>query len=156
MTKFKAFIFDFDGVFTNGKISFDEKGNSYKSYNMKDGMGLKLLRDKKIPYFLISGDYSTITEHIAKRLKFKEYHLGISKKKSILLEIIERYELLPKEVCYMGDDINDIECFQLVGYGACPANAVKAVKKKANSVSLNGGEGCVRQLIDLMISSGMI
>lgn len=156
MSKFKAFIFDFDGVFTNGKITFDELGNSYKSYNMKDGMGLKLLRDRNILYFLISGDSSKITEHIAKRLQFKEYHLGISKKKNILLEIMKRYDLNPEEVCYMGDDINDLECFELVGFSACPNDAVDEVKKKANPSNLNGGEGCVRQLIDLLIAEGRI
>lgn len=149
----KAVIFDFDGVFTNGKVFFLPDGTKFKSYNVKDGMALKLLRDYEIPYFMISGDNSKSTEEIAKHLKFTEYHTGIENKYELLKIIISKHNLKLDQIMYVGDDINDLEIMKDKRIlSACPNDAIEEVLEKVVYISpMNGGNGAVRDIIENMI-----
>lgn len=149
-SKPKAFFFDFDGVFTDGKVTMHNDGNITKSYNIKDGMGLKILRDNKIPYFLISGARSKGTARIANHLKFKHWYCNVSNKLEKFTKICKKYNFHADEVAYIGDDINDIEILSMIKYSACPNDAHDSVKKVSKYIlTKNGGNGCVREFIDM-------
>jgi 3-deoxy-D-manno-octulosonate 8-phosphate phosphatase (KDO 8-P phosphatase) len=154
--KIKAFIFDFDGVFTDGKVQYTSNGEKSKSYNIKDGMGLKILRENGIKYFLISGDHSMAVMRIAEHLKFEEIHIGVENKYLRLIEILERYKLSMNDILYMGDDINDLDIMREAGTIACPNDAIDDVRELVESqygiVSDKcGGNGAVRDVIDKII-----
>jgi len=157
----KLVIFDFDGVFTDGKCYFDENHNIKKYYDIKDGMGIKLLKDNKIKTGLISS-FSTdknvllneqnINRSIITHLNFDYIYIGDDKKINILNKWIEELDLNYDNVSYIGYDLNDIELFKLVKYSACPNNAVNECKDIVNYTCKNkGGEGCVREFVEKII-----
>ena len=155
----KLVCFDFDGVFTNGDIMY--QGDTInKKYNIKDGMALNILKENNIKSCLITGykkiDYLINNIHIkniAEHLKFDYIHLGCSNKLDILNEIIKNLNITYSEIAYIGDDINDIEIMEKVGFSACPNDAVKECKNIVNYICINkGGECCVREFVDKLIS----
>ena len=156
-------IFDFDGVFTDGKCYFDEKSNIKKYYNIKDGMGIKLLKDNKIKTGLISS-YSTdknillneldIDDAIITHLKFDYVYIGCEKKINILNNWMKELNINYDSLAYIGDDINDIENLKLVKFSPCPNDAVNECKQLVNYICENkGGEGCVREFVDKIINN---
>jgi YrbI family 3-deoxy-D-manno-octulosonate 8-phosphate phosphatase len=157
----KFVVFDFDGVFTDGKCYFDSNNNILKYYNVKDGMGLKILRDNNIKTGLISS-YSTDkniifknNEDIITHLRFDYKHIGNSDKKITILEKwIEELEINFTNVAYIGDDINDLDIIEKVGFSACPIDSIDQCKYKVNYIcKKKGGEGCVREFIDYLIEN---
>lgn len=150
---FKLIIFDFDGVFTDGNIIFDNNGNPLKHYNAQDGMGIFQLHEKKIPIGVISGwRHNPSQEAILNHLKIKRVSLGSNKKLTILKEWCEELNIELKDVAYMGDDINDLEVMKEVGFVACPNDAVTEVKEIADFISKKtGGNGVVREFCDYII-----
>ena len=157
----KFVVFDFDGVFTDGKCYFD-KSNIKKYYNIKDGMGLSILRKNDIQYGLISS-YNTekqilineknVNNQIINHLKFKYKYIGKGNKLQILDSWLKELNLDYTNVAYLGDDINDIEIMKLVNYSACPNDAVRECKEIVNYICKNnGGNGCVREFCELIVS----
>ena len=154
----KIICFDFDGVFTNGKI-YEENGCINKYYDVKDGMGLSLLREHEILTCLISNyksqfqvkyNNSIIIEH----LKFDIISIGNNNKLETLNDILLKHNLNWDEVAYIGDDINDIQVMMKVGYSACPNDAVQECKNIVNYIcNKKGGEGCVREFIDIILKN---
>jgi len=158
----KFVVFDFDGVFTDGKCYFDEF-NIHKYYNIKDGMALSLLRRKNIQYGLISS-YSTekdilineknVDEQIINHLNFKYKYIGRGNKLEILNKWLQELDLRYENVAYIGDDINDIEIMNLVKYSSCPADAVDLCKSTVNYICKNkGGDGCVREFVETIVNN---
>ena len=157
MTNIKLVCFDFDGVFTNGKI-YMKDGCMNKYYDVKDGMGLALLKEHGVMTCLISNYKSQFTvcyndNIIIEHLKFDIVSIGNMKKIDTLNEIILKYGLTWNEVAYIGDDINDIPVMTKVGFSACPNDAIIDCKNIVNYIcTKNGGEGCVREFIDIILN----
>lgn len=154
----KLVCFDFDGVFTNGKI-YEKDGNMNKYYDVKDGMGLALLKERGILTCLISNYKSQFTinyngNHIIEHLKFDIVSIGNNKKLDTLNEIICKNNLTWDEIAYIGDDINDIPVMMKVGYSACPNDAIEDCKNIVNYIcNKTGGNGCVREFIDIILNT---
>jgi arabinose-5-phosphate isomerase len=157
----KSVIFDFDGVFTDGKCCFDANDNIIKYYNVKDGMALSLLKQQNIKVGLISS-YNTKKEiklneknidgEIINHLKFDFYYVGERKKMDVLNEFIKSENIHYNEIAYIGDDINDIEIMSKVAFSACPSDAVEKCKNVANYVcEKRGGDGCVREFVEKIL-----
>ena len=150
--------FDFDGVFTNGKI-YDKDGYMNKYYDVKDGMGLALLKEHNIITCLISNYKSQFkvnyNEHnIIEHLKFDIVSIGNNKKIDTLNDIMLKYNLMWDEIAYIGDDINDIPVIMKVGFSACPNDAIIDCKNIVNYIcAKKGGEGCVREFIDIILKN---
>lgn len=153
----KFVFFDFDGVFTNGDVYINDQYID-KKYNIKDGMGLSILRENNIKYGLISGfkkdftinndSFNLFTSH----LKFDYVKTGISNKLQVLEEILKIENLTFDDIAYIGDDINDISILQKVKLSASPSDAIEECKNIVDYVCKNkGGDGCVREFVDYII-----
>lgn len=156
----KFVVFDFDGVFTTGKCYFDSKNNIIKYYDVKDGMALSILKSQGILSGLIS-NYSSqknllfneVDHSILEHLKFDYSYMGPNKKIHIIDEWIKELKIDYSNIAYIGDDINDIPILEKVGYSGCPNNAIQEVKDIVKYICKNnGGEGCVREFVDLIVS----
>ncbi len=150
----KCIIFDFDGVFTNGNIFYLSNGEQIKYYNVKDGMAIKLLKNNKILTGLISSHNSQCTLHIANHLKFNKVSIGSNDSKlNILSQWNNELNLNWNQIAYIGDDIVDIKCLNMVGLSACPSDAVQEVKKICKYICKNeGGKGAVREFSEYIIN----
>ena len=150
----KFVIFDFDGVFTDGKIIFDNSGNPLKHYNAKDGNGIFRLIDNNFKLGVISGwknnkSQKSILEHFG----IKKFSLGSNEKLKIINEWCKELKISLNEIAYMGDDLNDIEAMKEVKLSGCPNDAVEEVKNISNFISTkNGGNGAVREFCDYIMN----
>ena len=151
----KLVVFDFDGVFTDGTVNIDNQGITTKKYNVKDGMGIYLLRKNNIQVGVISGYQENDSQYeILKRLKIDHVALNIKDKLSKLKEWCEELNIdLKTEVAYMGDDLNDLMVIKEVNLSGCPSDAVDEIKEIAKFKSTKkGGQGCVREFCDLILN----
>lgn len=145
----KAFFFDVDGVMTDGKIHVLANGEQIRSFFVKDGWAMKYAMEAGYPICIISsGQY----EGVRKRLEFlgvNEIHLAVPDKIKVFDDLLAKYDIKPEEVLYMGDDIPDIKILKKVGLPTCPKDAVVDVIENCKYISnKNGGEGCVRDVIE--------
>ena len=157
----KFVIFDFDGIFTDGKCYFDQE-NIIKYYNVKDGMAIKILRDHNLISGLISSynsekdvflNKNKIDQEIMNHLKFDYKFIGKANKIDILDNWLKDLNLDYNNVAYIGDDINDIEVMKRVCFSSCPYDAVSECKKIVNYIcKKKGGDGCVREFVDKIIN----
>ena len=149
----KFVVFDFDGVFTDGSVIFDNDNNIIKRYNVIDGVGIKSLKNKNIEIGCISGYKENKSQkNILEHLNIKYISMGSNDKLNILKSWIKPLNITLEEVAFMGDDINDINVMNHVKIVGCPKNAHKDCLKLAQFVSeKNGGEGCVREFCDYII-----
>ena len=148
--KIKLLVLDVDGTMTDGGVYITEKGEQFKKFNARDGMGIKLAERAGITVGIIS--HSLVTEMVTSRantLGMKYFYIGQEPKLGILKNWLEELELTLDEVAYIGDDINDLEIMQAVGISVCPADAVGHIQRIADiKLSRKGGEGAVREFID--------
>lgn len=144
-----TFIFDVDGVLTDGSILMIPDQPPVRNFNTKDGFAIQLAMKKDYRIAIITGGNS---EAVKERLQFlgvKDVFLSASEKKPVLEQYIEEHKLDPKEVLYMGDDLPDYDVMQMVGVACSPADAAPEVKAISDYVSLKlGGKGCVRDVIE--------
>lgn len=149
----KIVITDVDGVLTDGGMFFSKNGEMLKKFNTRDGMGVELLRNYKIPVVIITRENSKIVLSRAKKLLIKEIFIGVKKKELLLPKICKKYQIKKNNVAYIGDDINDLEILKQVGFSASPRDGISIIKKKSDYVCKSkGGEGVLREIADLIIS----
>lgn len=148
----KAFVFDMDGVLTNGIFTVGADGSPTRNLNSKDGYALQLAVKKGYIVAIISGGFCEGVKNLLQRAGITDIYMRATTKTEAwedLLAVYEHQNLTPAQMVYMGDDIPDYPLIQKAGVGACPANAVSDIKQIADYVShKNGGEGCVRDIIE--------
>lgn len=151
----KLVAFDYDGVFTNGNMYILED-IAIKQYNCKDGCGISLLKKNNIKTAIISGHkLDTNVSNIVNHLGIDYYSQG-NNKIEVLNKFIQHIGCKMSEVAYIGDDIGDIEVIEKVGFSACPYDAVDDCKNIVDYIcSKKGGEGCVREFIDIILDNTM-
>jgi len=148
----KMIVLDNDGVMTDGKVYINAAGVESKAFAIRDGFGVVMARRAGLSFGIITGLLSTIVETRARQLGIVEVHSGFQDKLEVMKGIIERNGLAPEQVAYMGDDMFDLPVMRYVGLGAAPADAHSVVVERADWVSsFNGGEGAVRDLIELIL-----
>jgi 3-deoxy-D-manno-octulosonate 8-phosphate phosphatase (KDO 8-P phosphatase) len=152
LSKIKMLVMDVDGTLTDGKIYVGDNGEVFKAFNVKDGYRLINIEKYNIIPVIITGKKSEILAKRAAELRIEEVHQGIEDKLTVLDEVINRYHLTYESVAYIGDDINDIDCMKVCYLKACPADAISEVLGIVDYVCKStGGNGAVRELIDLII-----
>jgi 3-deoxy-D-manno-octulosonate 8-phosphate phosphatase (KDO 8-P phosphatase) len=156
-SKIKLLLTDCDGVLTDGGVYYGENGEVLKRFNIRDGMGVERLKNlANVETGIITGEVSPSVKMRAEKLKITELHLGIKDKLSLLASILERKNLQPDEVAYIGDDVNDLEIMQQIGLSACPADAMVFNRNIADYVCENkGGHGAFREFAELIIAAKM-
>lgn len=158
MTKIKLFATDVDGTMTDACMYYAENGIELKKFNFRDGMGFKLLRDAGIKTAIITSENTPIVKKRADKLKVDYLSMENWTKLDFVKSICKELKISLDEVAYIGDDINDIELLTAVKYKACPSDAVKKVKSIKDIIVLEnkGGDGAVREFIELLIDNGKI
>jgi 3-deoxy-D-manno-octulosonate 8-phosphate phosphatase (KDO 8-P phosphatase) len=146
----KLLVLDVDGTLTDGGVYIDSNGVQTKKFNIRDGMGITLLHEKGILVGIISHSRSkTILDERARMLGIERVYSGKEPKLEVLTKWLEELNLKFEEVAYIGDDVNDIEVLEKVGFSASPHDAHFSLVKIVDVVlQRNGGQGCVREFID--------
>lgn len=144
----KMFIFDIDGVLTNGTVLVQNDGSLLRKMAVKDGYMMKMALEKGYKIAIISGGKNKGVQKRLENLGIKDIFLGIQNKIDIYESLLETYHFEPKEILYMGDDIPDAACLQKSGVACCPSDACPEIKNISDYISnFKGGEGCVRDVI---------
>ena len=151
----KLVVLDVDGVMTDGTLTYASAAESEsKSFNVKDGLGIKLLQRQGIKVAIITGRLSEAVERRAQELEIKMLVQGRDDKGAALRELLDSMALDYSTVAYMGDDLPDLAALRLAGLATCPCDATEAVLKLADWVApVAGGRGAVRALCDFILTA---
>jgi 3-deoxy-D-manno-octulosonate 8-phosphate phosphatase (KDO 8-P phosphatase) len=150
----KAMCFDVDGVLSTSAIPLYPNGEPMRVINTKDGYALHLAAKKGIPMAIITGGKTQAIYERFTGLGFTDVHMGVHMKTDVLKEFLEKYNLDPKEVLYMGDDIPDYEVMKMVGIPVCPADAAPEIKEISVYISdKTGGNGCARDVVEQVLKA---
>lgn len=150
IAKTKAFILDVDGVMTDGGIMPIEGGTDFiRKYNAKDGYAIAYAVRRGYKVCVITGGHGNLLRSRMERLGVTKLYLNCMDKISAMQEFFAEYDVDPSTTIYMGDDIPDLECMELVGIPVCPADACSEVIEASRYVSeFCGGRGAVRDIIE--------
>ncbi|NQX77455.1 HAD family hydrolase [Gilvibacter sp.] len=152
LAQITTFIFDVDGVLTDGKVLVTSSGELLRSMNIKDGFALKYAVDMGFNVAIISGGTNEGVRTRLEGLGIKQVYLGAHQKAQFLEAYCQEHQVSPEEIAYMGDDIPDIPVLRAVGLATCPQDAVPEVKAASEYIShKRGGEGCARDLIEQVL-----
>ncbi|MBE9468074.1 MAG: HAD hydrolase family protein [Bacteroidetes bacterium] len=152
LRKIKAFVFDFDGVFTDGSLYIFPEGEQVRSMNIKDGYAVQFAIKKDFPIAIISGASCGFVASRFKGLGVTDIYLHSRNKMNDLNDFIEKRKLNPDNILYMGDDLPDYEVMKYVGVATCPADAAIEIKSISKYISnYDGGKTCVRDVIEQVL-----
>ncbi|RMH37680.1 MAG: HAD family hydrolase [Nitrospirae bacterium] len=148
------FATDVDGVLTDGGMYYGESGEELKKFHTRDGMGIKLLQEEGIITAIITMENTKLVARRAEKLGIAEVHQGVTDKLAVLRGLATRYRITLQEIAYMGDDVNDLDALQAVGFSGAPADCVEAVRRVVHYVCRKGGgAGAVREVAELILEA---
>ena len=151
----KLFLTDCDGCLTDGGMYYSEYGDELKKFNTRDGMGFALLHKKGILTGVITSESVNLCRRRAEKLKLDILELACEDKMETIMRICNEKNIDLQNVCYIGDDVNDIEAIKMVGYGCAPADAMQEAKEVAKYVTkAKGGEGAIREVVQQILRCG--
>jgi len=154
MKNLKAIALDVDGVLTDGGVWWGPNGEEWKRFSFADIMGVSLARKSGLRVALISGEDSPLVDRFAAKMEITDVEKNCKDKARALRSLAERHGLALSEICFMGDDVNDLGAMDLAGLAAAPADAVRGVLEKASFIaSRDGGKGAVRELVDAILEA---
>ena len=149
MNDITTFIFDVDGVLTDGTVNVTETGEMLRTMHIRDGFAMKAAIESCYIVWIISGGNNAGVRIRFQNLGLTEIHLAAPDKVATFKNLIDKYKINPENILYMGDDIPDYHVLKLVGLPSCPQDAVPEIKAISNYISnINGGLGAVRDVIE--------
>jgi len=152
MTGLRGIALDVDGVLTDGGVWWGPDGQEWKRFCFADIMGVSLARKAGLTIALISGEDSPLVDRFASKMGISHVEKNCKDKAVALQRFAEAAALSLAEICFMGDDVNDLAAMRLAGLAAAPANAQPAIREFASFVANNnGGNGAVRELVDALL-----
>ena len=152
LQKVTCFIFDVDGVLTNGEVIVMPKGVLTRKMNIKDGYAMQLAVKKGYQVWIISGGNSEEVQERLHNLGIKEVHMKVKDKRALVHEMSALHQVPLEEMLFMGDDMPDYEAMSIVGVAACPKDAAVDIKSISAYIAIaNGGEGCAREVIEKVL-----
>ncbi|MBQ7191981.1 MAG: HAD hydrolase family protein [Paludibacteraceae bacterium] len=178
MKDIRLFLTDVDGCLTDGGMYYTADGSELKKFCVYDGMGIVRMRQKGIRCGILTSENTSIVLHRARKLCLDYLYMGVGRvadkavvhryspataeevslpaqsKKTAAETIAKELGVSLEQVCYVGDDVNDIDLLEAVGMAACPKNAVPQVKNIPGILHLqcNGGEGAIREVSELILN----
>ncbi len=151
-SKIKLLLLDVDGVMTDGRIIMNDRGEDAKAFNVKDGLGLKMLMSSGLEVVIVTGRRSQALAHRSKELGIEEVYQGVEDKNTVCQQLKKTKDLKKEQVCSLGDDIPDLAMFTESGLSIAVADAVKEVREAADFITKsNGGFGAVREACELIL-----
>lgn len=149
----QAIVFDFDGVFTDNRVMVDENGTEIVRCHRGDGLGIKWLRDRKIPLLILSTETNPVVAMRARKLAV-ECLYGVVDKKQALIDYCAKMKMDIRKVIYVGNDQNDLEAMKAAGYGIAPKDAHREIRRIAKYILAHkGGAGAVKELAEKLMKS---
>lgn len=153
--KIRAVALDVDGVLTDGSFVWGPGAEEFKSFSFRDVMGISLAAKAGVVFALISGEASPLVDRFAKKMGIESVYKGCKDKAAALREFAAAKGFQPGEVCFVGDDVNDLAALAAAGYSAAPGDAYPAAKEAADYVAqAGGGRGAVREILDHLAEKG--
>ncbi|HVP36164.1 MAG TPA: HAD hydrolase family protein [Terriglobales bacterium] len=150
----KLLLLDVDGVLTDNSVYLNDQGEEIKKFNVADGLGIYFARKSGIKVGFLSGRVSRSAIVRGKELKVKELHFGIDDKLKRYEELKRKLKLKDEEILYVGDDLWDYKVFEKAGVPVGVKNGEKRINRLALYVTRKrGGEGAVREIVDLILES---
>jgi len=153
----RLLISDVDGVLTDASVYYSVAGEAMKRFNVRDGMGVELLREKGIATALLTRERSSIVSTRAEKLRIELCYMGIHDKRAHLPRIVEDTGFSIEQIAYIGDDVNDLGILEAVrgsGLTAAPKDAHPSVLERVQYICRTpGGHGAFRELADLILGS---
>ncbi|MBN2727959.1 MAG: HAD hydrolase family protein [Bacteroidales bacterium] len=154
--KITTFVFDYDGVLTDGRVLLSEDGLQLRRANVKDGYALQLARKKGFRLAVITGSHDKGILHRCSLLNIEHVFQGVSDKKQVFESFCKNEGINHEEVLFMGDDLPDYHLMKMAGVSSCPADASRELKEIADYISdRNGGDACVRDVIEQVLKVKM-
>ena len=152
LSQISCFVFDMDGVLTDGTLSVLPRGVMARKMNIKDGYALQLAVKKGYTVMVISGGDSPEAKERLLKLGVDQVWMGVKDKLTLLKTELEQKQIPMSQVLYMGDDIPDLAVMQAVGFACCPADAAIDIRLASKYIShFKGGEGCVRDVMEQVL-----
>lgn len=154
LARIRGLVFDFDGVLTDGGLWWGPNGEEWKRICFADIMGVSLARRAGLTLGLISGEDSPLVDRYAHKLLIQHVAKGRRDKAKAVEEFAAAAGIELSDICFMGDDVNDLPAMEIAGFSAAPSNAVPGVIARADFISTKpGGNGAVRELIDALLQA---
>ncbi|RAK22699.1 N-acylneuraminate cytidylyltransferase [Flavobacterium aquaticum] len=142
-------VLDVDGVFTDGCVYYGAEGELMKKFDMRDGMGLEILRQNNVEVVVITSENSDLVAKRMQKLQIKHAFLGVKDKYSFLQNFINQQQTSWPNLAYVGDDVNDLANLCTVGWSFAPANATSVVKQQVDfTLSHNSADGAIREVCE--------
>lgn len=153
--KIRLLMMDVDGVLTGGHIVYDNYGDELKFFSVHDGFGIRLLQHAGIKTIIITANNSKVVRRRAKELKITKLYQRAIDKLKLYNKILKKFRLTDEEVCFIGDDLIDLPVLSRVGLSVTvPNGTLEHIKDKVHYITrLKGGEGAVREVIELILKS---
>lgn len=163
MRTIKLFLTDVDGCLTDGGMYYSANGDEQKRFCVYDGMGMVRLQAAGIPCGILTSENTPIVAQRARKLRLQYLYMGVGSqvnkgaisKLAAAKEICQNLDITLDEVCFVGDDINDLDLLRAVGFPACPPNARPEVLNVPGILCLHtpGGQGAIRELCDILLEN---
>jgi len=147
-----TFVFDMDGVLTDGTVLVLENGLQARTMNIKDGLALQMALRNGFRVLVISGGTSKPAEERLNKLGVRDVYMAVHDKKAFINNYIAEHKLTWEELLFMADDLPDLALMNAIGVSTCPADAVREIKQVSKYIStFKGGHGCVRDIIEKVL-----
>jgi len=144
-----TFVFDVDGVLTDGLVILDSSGEMVRSMHTKDGYALQHAIKKGYNICIITGGSSMMVKKRLQGLGIQDVFMSVHEKQSVFETYLKEKKVTADQVVYMGDDLPDFPCIDLAAIGCCPNDAAVEIREISNYIShLDGGKGCVRDILE--------
>jgi 3-deoxy-D-manno-octulosonate 8-phosphate phosphatase (KDO 8-P phosphatase) len=154
LKKIRALAIDVDGVLSDGGVWWGPNGEEWKRFSFTDIMGVSLARRAGFVLALVSGENSPLVDRYAEKMLIKHVVKGCRDKAAAVREFASASGVSLPEICFMGDDVNDLPAMEVAGFSAAPANAAAVVLKRAWFVAkAPGGNGAVREFVDALLAA---
>lgn len=151
--KISHLILDVDGVFTDGTITYTKDGEHTKSFDMRDGMGLEIIREQGVEVLVMTSEQSDLVAQRMKKLKIDEVYLGVKDKYALVQQLILDKNIKLGNIAYVGDDVNDLTNICSVGWSLAPNNATNIVKRHADIIlTKKSGSGAIREACEFILN----
>ena len=152
----KAVALDVDGVLTDSLFIWGPRGEEFKQFSFRDVMGISLAKKAGLAFAVISGEDSPIIDRFAQKMGIEDVYKGCKDKATAIKSFAKKQSLELSEVCFVGDDINDVPALGLAGLPAVPADAHPCARQKAVFIATHkGGRGAVREILDYIMENGL-